>query len=319
MLKYVISEDIDVLLRTWCEKQNFCLPNSYFFRELRQEMSGYLESIFGRNSVDMIPASYLTAGIMDIVQKIKLFPISMDRVYFPTNIALEVNRTVDLDLNDNGLTSRFGFEPIQLQIKKIVDNCPPEIALVDDVVFSGNGISEIIDLLSKQGVKVRSVVAGIAVGNGFQHLRVRKIEIYSVKFYPAVVDEICERDFYPGVPMSGRLVTGTNINTGASYLLPFGKPEEWASIPKHEIKEFSSFCIQQSIKLWQKIENTSHKAVLTKDLLRVPYGMQDKSIRIIDALYSILNINRSNKMVDVKELTKQLVLIPSYNEVSDIC
>jgi len=283
-MKYVISEDIDIVLGSWCEKQGFCLPGIYFFYELRQEMHDYLESIFGQGNVDMVSAAELIVGITEFVKKPSINIVSIDRVYFPTQPAIEINRTVDLSLKDNGLGPRFGFEPIQMQTEKIAKRCPLEIVLVDDVIFSGNGISDIIDLLNTYNIQVQSVITGIAIGNGLEHLKQKKIEVQCVKFYPEVIDEICERDFYPGLPMSGRLVVGMNANIGASYLLPFGKPEEWASIPPEHTKKFSIFCLQQSIKLWQEVEKTSNQYVLISDLDRQPLGITNKSMRITEAL-----------------------------------
>jgi len=256
----------------------------YFFNELRQEMRDYLENIFGQDNVDMVSAPELINGVTRLIKKTGTRLISIDKVYFPTHLSLEINRIVDSNLRDTGLGPRFGFAPIQFQVEKIAKNCPAEITLVDDVIFSGNGMSQIINLFSKHNIMTKSIVAGIIVGNGFEYLKQKEIEIRCVRFYPEIIDEICERDFYPGVPMSGRLVAELNHETGAPYLLPFGKPKEWASIPAEKAKDFSIFCLNQSIKLWKEIEKVSNKYVLVSDLARRPFGITDKSIRITEAL-----------------------------------
>lgn len=287
MNKYVISEDIDTLLKYWCKKQGFYLPESNFFNKLRSEMYTYLERIFGEGNVDMISVSELTSSIAELIKKTSLFPVSIDKVYFPTQPCLEANRTVDLDLNNNGLAPRFGSASVQSQIEELAKICPPEIVLIDDVIFSGKGISQIVDLFSKHNIQVKSAISGIAIGDGSTLLKQKGIDVKCVRFYDKVVDEICERDFYPGVPMSGRLVVGRKINIGAPYLLPFGKPAEWASIPVDKEKEFSSFCLQQSIKLWKKIEEDSNRCVLVSDLDRKPFRITNKSICITEALKNI--------------------------------
>ena len=103
--------------------------------------------------------------------------------------------------------------------------------------------------------------------------------------YNQVVDEVCERDFYLGIPYSGRSLMGGE-NFGLSYILPFGNPEAWASIPNEYQKFFSIFCINQTIKLFEEIENSSNKIVDCSDIDRkVPN--QPKIGRYVDFLKSI--------------------------------
>jgi len=132
------------------------------------------------------------------------------------------------------------------------------------------------------------VVAGVTIGEGAKRLKKEtKAELWTVIYYDEVIDEICERDFYPGVPLSGRTVKG-QLNVGAPYLLPFGKPTHWASIPKEWEKEFSRFCLQQTIKLWEEIEEISGKVVRNCDLDRLPVGFNWDKTRFVENLRHLL-------------------------------
>lgn len=277
---YVISEDIDILLKEWCEKREFMLPKPEFFKKLRQGLKGELEKIFGKGNVEMITVEELRKGMQKLIKKTGLPAVSMDKVYIKTNPAIEVSRAVNKNFKDCGIVPRFGAPPLKTQIKQVREKFK-EIVLVDDVIFSGEAISQIVLLLERAGVKVPVVVAGIAIEKGFKNLKEKTdVEILAVRYYKAVIDEICERDFYPGVPLCGRTLANSSIDIGVPYLLPFaidpkGKShlEEWASIPKEHQEEFSKFCLEQTIQLWEEIENLSQKPVRISDLERIPIGL----------------------------------------------
>jgi hypothetical protein len=284
---YVISEDIHLLLSEWAKKRGFKLPSIKFFKQLREEMKEQLERIFGNGNVDMIPVSDLRQGMQRLIKETRLPAVSMDRVYIKTNPAIEVTRVVDDSLNDCGIAPRFGASPIEEQLLAIKRKYK-EITLVDDVVFSGKVMSNIVQSLEAIGVKVPVVVAGITIGEGVRRLREKtKARILSVHYYEGVIDEICERDFYPGVPLSGRTLRG-RTNMGVPYLLPFGKPAEWASIPKEWEIKFSKFCLRQTVKLWREIEEVSGKEVRNCDIERLPIGFRRNKTRFIENLSTLL-------------------------------
>ncbi len=80
------------------------------------------------------------------------------------------------------------------------------------------------------------------------------------------MDQICERDFYFGIPGSGISLKKDTQVYKAPYFLPYGNPVERASIPEEYAKYFSDTCIKRSIKLWEEIENLSKRKLLIKDL-----------------------------------------------------
>jgi len=286
-IPYVISEDIEVLLKEWAKMRNFKIPSENYFKKLREEFKRKLEEIFGKGNVDMVSSQELRGEMQKLIYQTGLPAVSMDRVYIRTSPSIEVSRIVDDFLNDCGIGSRFGAPPLQEQLFKVKERFK-EIVLVDDVIFSGKVISEILLSLNKLGVKVPIVVAGITIGEGAEILKEKTgAEILTVRYYKEVIDEICERDFYPGVPLSGRLMTTSSIEIGVPYLLPFGKPCEWASIPKERVKEFSQFCLEQTIKLWETIEKVSRKIVRCKDLERLPRGLSNDSSRFVDELWRV--------------------------------
>jgi len=286
--KYVVSEDIHILLGEWAIKKGFCLPSGDFFEQLRKELWKYLSEIFGIGNIDMVLAEELRDGMQKFIRQIDIPVISMDRVYIRTNPEIQIARVVDDFLNNCGTRPRFGTPSIQEQLARLkAKYC--KIALIDDVLFSGNVMAEIVSSLEKIGVAVPVVIVGIAIGEGVEKTQKQtESEVLSVKYYREVIDEICERDFYPGVPLSGRLVADEKTEIGSPYLHPFGKPCNWASIPRNKEKEFSVFCLQQAIRLWEEIESVSQKNVRCCDLERIPLGSPCDKFRFVDYLKSLL-------------------------------
>jgi hypothetical protein len=278
---YVISEDIDILLKKWTERHGFKIPEDSFFKDLRKELQKKLEEIFEKGNVDMVSAEELRTGMERFIRQTGLPFVSIDQVYIRTNPAIEVTRFVDENLNDCGIAPRFGSPALQEQLL-IVKKKSKEIALIDDVIFSGKVIAEIIRSLEKIGVKVPTIIAGITTSQGYRTLKENtNAEILTVRYYQKVTDQICERDFYPGVPLGGRSLTGMPIDVGIPYLLPFAIDSEgksrlknWASIPEKDQKEFSGFCLKQTIRLWEEIEKRSQKIVRCCDLKRIPLGFR---------------------------------------------
>ncbi len=162
-----------------------------------------------------------------------------------------------------------------------------QICLVDDVIFSGVLIDRLIKVLCGYGITVPLVCAGIGIIEGIDRItNGKKIKIDCAKVYDDVIDEVCERDFYLGVPYSGRSVID-NENISIPYFLPYGKPGDWASIPIPFEIEFSKFCIGQSISLFEEIEIVSKRKVCCSDIERkIP--KQPKVGNYVDFLKSII-------------------------------
>jgi pyrimidine operon attenuation protein/uracil phosphoribosyltransferase len=297
---YVVSEDIHILLEDWAKKTGFILPSREFFSQLRKEMKKHLSGIFGIDNVDTVSTDELARGIKKLLQKTELPAVSMDRVYHRTNPEIQITRAVDETLNDLGVAPRFGAPPLREQYTAIARKYRgKEIALIDDVLFSGKSLMSTIRSLEAEGIKVPVVIVGIAIGKGIKKVKEEtNIEILTVRYYAEVIDEICERDFYPGVPLSGRTVVNMPIDVGVPYLYPFAinqngesKLEEWASIPKEKQKDFSIFCLEQTIQLWEEIENLSGRIVKCNCLERVPLGLHRSpyyNSRLVDCLKTCL-------------------------------
>lgn len=287
MPKYVISEDICIILPEWGKPRKILIPDSNFFSRLRLQMKSLLEDIFGDQKVVLVPAAEIQAGLKKYVAATDFDIVSLDPWYYRGDYHLEINRVVDAQLMNQGERERFGHLPIAKQIDRLRQAQIKEVALLDDVVFTGNNIADLIDKLQRQGIRVRLVIAGVAVAEGIKKMKELGVKLEAVRRYELIIDEICERDFYPGVPHSGRTVIGHNHNVGAPYLIPFGKPAEWASIPPAWVEEFSRFCLRQSLELWQEIGQLNGRHITCQELSRLPRGISPDGRKFIDILQNI--------------------------------
>ncbi len=283
MKPYVVSGDINFLLSKWAMRNGFVLPSQCFMSNIREEFSLFMKNIFP--SFEFVDEVEIANGIKDLVSRFGLETISLDRVYFQSKTFIDIARVVKEDGNDCGLGHRAGSPFLFHQFRSIKKGDFKEIALVDDVVFSGVLLERIIHCLSKMKIKVPFVFAGIGISEGIDRISNLRCEIHCVREYKEVVDEVCERDFYPGVPFSGRLLFGGK-NIGFPYLLPFGNPGKWASIPVEWQESFSRFCIRQTIRLFEEIEKCSNKIVFCHEIDRIVMGLPSKA-RFVDALRTV--------------------------------
>ncbi|MEK7584169.1 MAG: hypothetical protein AAB490_02915 [Patescibacteria group bacterium] len=278
---YVVSADVQLLVREWARRRGFASPGNDLMNELRNDFDIFMRGIFP--AFELVPEGEIADGLTALVARAGLSPLSLDRVYFSSASRLDITRYVDAGGRDRGLGHRPGTPPLFQQFKRIAESGIREAALVDDVIFTGELLERIIHCLSRVGVRVPIVCAGIGIEEGVRRINRTKREVRCVRIYEDVVDEICERDFYPGVPFAGRSLAGDG-GFGVPYLLPFGNPGKWASIPREWEMRFSEFCIEQTIRLFAEIERRSNRIVACSDLDRAVVGLPRDSTRFIDAL-----------------------------------
>ncbi|HOX60528.1 MAG TPA: hypothetical protein PLV72_00795 [Candidatus Magasanikbacteria bacterium] len=278
---YVISEDIYLLLSIWVREKNYTLPPKLFFENIRKEFFVYMQKIFP--GLIIVPESSICSGLRSLLLHNKLPTISLERTYFAGDLSFEITRLVDKNHVACGWGNRTGTLPIEDQLRALQNSDVSEVVLVDDVIFEGKTLKFIIDLFSSIGIRVISVYAGIGIGEmKIVHQLVRNVNC--VYLFEDVIDEVCERDFFPGVPLSGRLLINTDY--GIPYVYPFGNPIDWASIPLEHGRDFSKFCIHQTIKIFEEIERRSDRPIYCHDLARQIIGLKTND-RFVNCLRAI--------------------------------
>ncbi len=315
MKPYVVTADIKLLLTQWgmpsLGETSFGRPplkqgwhyyiDDRIFWKFRKDFREMMEKIFPH--FDFIPEEEFTEGFRYLFwqssNKVDNL-ISLDRAYNgsmdESGIALQLNRAVNSIGQSAGYQTRSFTPSISDQLKTLVKNYGNEyeFGLCDDVIFTGAYMEYAASLVKKSGLNFRKIFAGVGVKTGCDRLRTLGYIVECVREYPEVIDVVCERDFYPGVPFSGRTLAGSK-NVGVPYLLPFGKPYEWASIPLEWQQPFSCFCIEQTISLFESIEKESHKKIACRHLGRKVVGLPTDGTRFVDALNRLLINSSLNK------------------------
>lgn len=291
---YVVSEDIDILVSRWCSKVNLSSPDKDFYVGLRSKMKGFLQDIFAR--VTFVSSQEIREGLLASIAVHKqdgLTVVSLERAYIEDGEIdgrIELTRTVDGDGRDIVIRSvRNNTIRKCLQFEQFRDK---KIALIDDVVFTGGTTIETIKELHKVHANVHAITAAIGKKEGVDYIKRSTFGVIGqpsplvvdcLKEFDDIMDQVCERDFYPGVPYSGREHFGVDL-AAFPYLLPFGKPDEWASIPGKETKQFSCLCIDNAVALFEEIERVNGITVTCSMIPRPVFGSPKDGTRFVTFL-----------------------------------
>lgn len=292
---YVVSEDVDMLIARWCFKANLVSPNEDFYVSPRAKMKDFLQDIFAK--VTFVNSQEIRNGLLASVaahKKAGLTVISLERAYledWEVDGHIELTRTVDGDCNDILVPAKRNscIVPKLQQFSQLRDK---NIALIDDVVFSGKTLVSTISQLHHYHTNVHAVTAAIGVKSGVDYLnktrfcvtgQPEQMAVHCLEEFDGVSDQVCERDFYPGVPYSGR-EHFTYDNMSFPYVLPFGKPQKWASIPEKEVKQFSCLCIDNTIAFFEEIERANNMTISCSSVPRPVFGSPKDGTRFVSFL-----------------------------------
>ncbi len=296
MLPYVVSADVAPLVQAWCKVKGWKAPDKSFFEVLSSELCNLLRKPFGSDlrylsheEMREYTSKQFTASVAPVV--------SMDFVYANTPIALHMTRAVvkqGSDFVSAGFVPRAKATSLAKQAETIARllGTKREVVLYDDVIFEGNTITQAIELLAKHGVRVIEVRAAITVGEGKRHLN--SVPVFSSVHFDEVIDEVCERDFFPGVTQSGRTLA-SNTYIGIPYIAPFGDAERWASIPQEYVSIVSDGCRELACALYEEIARRNNVQVTIADLPRGIYGInhisQEQETDVAKALRDIKHVS----------------------------
>lgn len=289
---YVVSEDLHLLLDRWSE-QRFGLTFDLPYDKIRAELAEILT--FGGHVVVQVSAEDMRSGMERLLVGERRPIVSVDPVYVPSDLMLQITRCVDPDTlaSLDGVHARHGFPPPDVQIDDIVarlrsqyNGAGGDVVLVDDVVFSGKVVMDVIGRLAAHGVRVSRVVCGIAVIEVGESDPFRMCAdlgatldaafTFGTEGSPSVVDEICERDFFVFSPMSGRSATA-EVNIGFPYICPFGLAEKWATL-KGFAHDVSRKLIGLNAWIIEMIEVQLGRPLVFSDLERLPVRVRHPDI-----------------------------------------
>lgn len=291
---YVVSEDIDLIVSRWCNGLGLTSPDLQFYAELRSRMKSFLCDIFTK--VTFVDSQYIRNGLLESVSKYKqdgLTVVNLERVYLEdseVDFRIELTRTVTEWGDDVVIPSvRHGTRQKRYQFEALRNK---KLVLVDDVVFSGKTLISTITELQYYQALTQAVTVAVGVRNGVDRLKKANfgvlgmpdhMSIDCMEEFDHVSDQVCERDFYPGLPYSGRQHASHNF-ASFPYILPFGKPGKWASIPEKEVRDFSILCLDNTITLFREIERINDVVITSAMISRPVFGIPQSDLSFADVL-----------------------------------
>ena len=324
--KYLVSGDLRAIVSRWIgDNGPFYLPDKQVFEKLQAALVAKLTEIMQPRDIDVVylPWDYLKTGMLVLITKhASDCPIiSLDNVYVEKGVAdiyFDTNRIVKWSKHDSvedwfkgwteiGRGSRTSALGIAAQIDRIVNQGrikrmqDKRVVVVDEGTWTLQSLVAFQKLLTEFDIRVEKFIVGIEIRPGNETEAEEEVlgrPFFWVEKYARedVVDWVGERDFFPGVGLSGRKL-GEKVegefasktmrehyyavpmegNYGAPYLLPLGDPVAWASIPRESAKGFSLACLDLTIQLYQSIEAETKRItknptrIRVKDLERPPY------------------------------------------------
>lgn len=290
---YVVSLDVDLLMSQWGRSVGLITPTDDFYIDLRSRLQSFLQNIFAR--VTFIDSREIRQGLLvstTLHRQAGLKVISLERAYLEDHEVdgrLELTRTVDDSKDDIKIPSVRNGTPAKHRQFGVLRG--KTVALLDDVVFSGRTLISTIKELQNYGVNVHAVTAAVGVKDGVDNLKGTsfgvmdmpdRLAVECLEEFDDVSDQVCERDFFPGVPYSGR--AHYLENTAFPYVLPFGLPGKWASIPEKEITRFSVLCIDNTIALFSEIERINNTHIPCSMVPRPIFGFPNDQTRFVSFL-----------------------------------
>lgn len=275
---YVVSSDLGIVWSRYAGR-GFSRQALDGFRD---ECRTVLRRSFG--ACDWVPEEELVAGMHQLLLRRSAPIVSLDAAYTSIGVPLDMTRLVDASGQDVGFGDRRGGQRslADAVTQAAADLCAKEAVLVDDVIFSGALLEALVGLFARVGIRVIGACAGIAVQDGAARLESLGCEVWAVRRYEEVLDEVCERDFLPGAPLSGRTVAGF-VNTGMPYLRPFGRAEQWASFPPDRAAVMSKRFLIAGQKLYRSLGD-----IRCRDLPRRIFGVRADAAPIADVFSSAI-------------------------------
>ena len=277
----------------WSKSRCLTPPGGDFYVGLRLRLRNFLENIFAR--VTFIDSQEIREGLLSAValhRQAGLKVVSLERAYLEDGEVdgrIELTRTVDDSGNDILIPAVRNGTPMKARQFENLRN--QSIALLDDVVFSGKTLVSTVNELQHYGVNVHAVIAAVGVQDGVNRLKgasfgvmdmPEHLAVNCLEEFDDVSDQVCERDFFPGVPYSGR----AHYLDGSSfpYVLPFGLPGKWASIPEKEVTRFSVLCLDNAIALFSELERINGLEIPCSMIPRPIFGFPNDNTRFVSFL-----------------------------------
>ncbi len=214
---------------------------------------------------------------------------------WPESHVLQINRLFDREGELIGYGPRPGYPSLQKQLDVLVARLSGRpFALVEEGVFTGGSVRFMLSELSMRGASPSVLALGFCTSAIRESLQESfGGEVAVLQEVGELVDWINDHDLVPFAPGCGRIL-GEKTSEGCvplriagagalsrPYVLPFGRPEDWASLPAEAAALISRFCLGASIGFFSRFVKADGTPITIRDLERsfpavpVPVGPEN--------------------------------------------
>lgn len=248
----------EIRQKTKTTNQKYDLKYSALWNKYVKDLAKLIESSFEGNAVKVLihPLAELEEAKRKLAGNNLI--LSLDS-YFSVNNKTEFSLGVSRIFKPSGkekigIGNRPGYKPLVDQLKKISsEHKGKQFVLIEDDIFSGGTLNEIIKLAEQYGIKIVKIIAGLQVAEKLQ----TTVPVFAVhKYSPYDILELNDpRDFLCGTYEGGLVIEYPNgERVRAPYILPFVDVTQRASIPEAKNNEFSKKLIQINKDLYHNLE-----------------------------------------------------------------
>ncbi len=291
--KYVVTEDVHCSFK----RVGIDVPPE-ILTGCRRKLYDSLPLMTGSETL-VISEEEFSRRLNELVEKARAsghFIVSMTHYTETPDAELSVTRVARVIKKSHGVdhekfkevVARPGCPSLAEQVERIADESRGrDIVLVDDGLWHGDTTTTVIDCFRGHNKRVAEIVVGLIADARTLCQEIADMT-RSVRKFPCphdgeVKDWLCERDFFIGVPGFGRTLAATDPGClhadprgiGIPYCLPYGNPEEWASIKRDMVRDFSRLCVDISIQLFEGLGRSPGQRIRVRDLKTIPYGMEN--------------------------------------------
>lgn len=193
---------------------------------------------------------------------------------------IEMNRLVDINGDIVGFGPRPGTNLLSKQIAGIRElGRGKSVVIAEDGAFSGNTIDFLTKQFAKSRVEIAAVIVGICCSKAFENISKTFMgKLIVIEETEKAFEWMPDHDFLPFIPNCGRvfghmfrdegmpLYTHEGISFSFPYILPFGNPTKWASIPQEHAFSLSYFCLRQALEIYDHLDKLNNRRLTIRDL-----------------------------------------------------
>lgn len=289
--KYILTLDLGEKLEAF-KRIGIDAPGPYdeFTRDLQSEIQSVVKSALPDVEVVPIHMADLSDEVIGASTKLTstlddpLVVSSCPEIAYPAGgEKLEINRLINIRGEQIGLGPRPGYPSLKTQVNRIRNMADSrDIVIVEDGIFTGGTVRQIVKEFEAARMNIRGVVAGFScTKTDTKWFEANGYDLLTGRSYDEIHDWVPDHDFIPFVPGNGKVI-GVELGEGSfypyydhrrasysvPYIQPFSSGSEWTSIPAEKVNEASGKFLSIAFALFKEIERrNSDRDIRVGDIL----------------------------------------------------